>query len=314
VSTTRQGHLVERAVERMAELGTIPATGSANAVPPGRSTYTPSSTNPGVPIAETVNTPGELQDVGASAPITVTMDMLRAAGLAVAEAQRSRLSEEWRVTAGQLLRTMRAARIPNEGADAPSPNLLLITSSAPKEGKSFSALNLAGSLALGGQSEVLLIDLDSKPRGLTTMLGLAERSGLFDLVADPALQSEELILSTAIRGFNFLPIGRAAPNGPGSVERTISRSVVTMIEKLARRNARRLVILDSAPCLATSDASTLAPVMSQIAVVVEAERTQRHNVEAVLELLRPCPNITLILNKIRPFSTSAYHDYHYHRA
>jgi receptor protein-tyrosine kinase len=88
--------------------------------------------------------------------------------------------------------------------------------------------------------------------------------------------------------------------------------VVATIEALARRFSNRLMILDSAPCLATSDASTLAGMVSQIAMVIEAERTQHNNVEAALELLRPCPNITLVLNKVRQTTTHAFGDYAYY--
>jgi protein-tyrosine kinase len=307
VSGARTGHLVERAVERMADLGTITASATLGFAAPSAGDRNPPPTPDGL-----ADNPAGNNRADAANTAVVTMEMLKTAGLAVAGSQRSRISEEWQVTSGQLLRNMRAARLSNGTASAPAPNLLLVTSSKPKEGKSFSALNLAGSLALGGQSEVLLIDIDSKPGALTATLGLVARRGIFDLIADPALRSEDFILPTAVPGFSFLPIGRAATDGPGSVERTVTRPVVVMIEKLARRYANRVVILDSAACLATSDGSTLAPAMSQIAVVVEAERTQREDLEATLELLKSCPNIMLILNKIRLVTTDAYDDYYYH--
>jgi protein-tyrosine kinase len=72
------------------------------------------------------------------------------------------------------------------------------------------------------------------------------------------------------------------------------------------------MVLDSAPCLATSDAATLAPIVKQIALIVEAERTQRGDLEATLELLRPCQNITLILNKVRIDTKEEYGDYYYY--
>ncbi|MDR3534945.1 MAG: hypothetical protein P4L71_00470, partial [Acetobacteraceae bacterium] len=250
------------------------------------------------------------------APPAVDMATLEAAGLAVAGARRSRVGEEWRVVSGQLLRALRALppRRGGGGGGVVSPNLLMVTSAKQKEGKSFSALNLAGSLALGSQAEVLLLDLDSKPDALSAMLGLGDRPGLFDLIADPALRPEDLVLTTAVPGFSILPIGSASALGPEAVERTVTRQVVAMIEKLARRFANRVVILDAAPCLATSDASTLAPTVDQIAMIVEAERTQRDDVEAALELLRPCANITLVLNKVRLVTNHAFGDYNYYDA
>jgi receptor protein-tyrosine kinase len=309
-------HLVERAVERMAELGTSPLAALArvaNSAPVARSgpaaedDARPADRRPAAP-APSVPSPAPT----VAAPI-IDVATLVAAGLAVAGARRSRVAEEWRVTSGQLLRALRTVPPRREGGIPAAANLLMVTSSKPLEGKSFAALNLAASLALGALAEVLLLDVDSKPGDLSALLGLGDRPGLFDLVADPALRPEDLVVATAIPGFAILPIGRAV-GGLEAVERTVTRPVAAMIEQVAERFANRVVILDTAPCLATSDASTLAPTVDQIAMIVEAERTQRDDLEAALELLRPCPNITLVLNKVRVITGNAFGDPHYYDA
>jgi protein-tyrosine kinase len=238
------------------------------------------------------------------------MAAMEAAGMAVGGARRSRIAEEWQVTAGRLIRNFRALRRAPTGQGAA--NLLLVTSCKPNEGKSFSAINLAGSVTLGKMTEVLLMDLDSKPGSLTGALGLSDRPGLFDLAANPRLAPETLLVGTAIAGLTVLPIGRAGGAVAGSVDRGITRPVVAAIEAVARRFPDRLIIMDSAPCLATSDASTLASAVGQIAMIIEAERTQREDVEAGLELLRPCTNITLVLNKTRQSAAHAFGDYDYY--
>jgi protein-tyrosine kinase len=327
MSAFRAGHMIERAVERMVELGSIPSNfatvkppnagslGGGQAKPdafacPQENAAADATQSSVAPLAE-LTPPVEVATPKPSvhSPV-VTLATLNSAGLAVAAARRSRITEEWRVTSGHLLRSMRAVH-PVQGAPT-IPNLLMVTSSKPREGKSFSALNLSSSIALGGQSEVLLLDIDSKPNSLTPSLGLGDRLGLFDLVADPSLRLEDLVLATEIPGFSILPIGRAAVSGPGSMERTVTRTVIEMIGKLSRRFAKHIMILDSAPCLATSDAATLAPVVKQIALIVEAERTQREDLEATLELLRPCSSITLILNKIRLDTKTEYGEYYYY--
>jgi receptor protein-tyrosine kinase len=293
MSLSRSAHLIERAVERMAELGTAPtAAAAASREPPPAS-------------SQAERTDG----ITAAAP-EIGMAAMEAAGLAVAGARRSRIAEEWQVTAGRLMRNFRALRRDATGHAAG--NLLLVTSCKPNEGKSFSAINLAGSVTLGRMTEVLLMDLDSKPGALTEVLGLSGRPGLFDLAADPRMAPETLLVGTAIAGLTVLPIGRAAGAGAGSADRSITRPVVAAIEAVARRFPQRLIILDSAPCLATSDASTLAGTVGQIAMIVEAERTQRDDVEAGLELLRPCANITLVLNKTRQSAAHAFGDYDYY--
>jgi receptor protein-tyrosine kinase len=308
MSGDRRPHLVERAVERMAELGLGGVTvDTAPAPAPGAASPRPAAADPPGPTRASAS-PGPAA-AAAEAPI-VSLSTLEAAGMVVGSARRSRVAEEWNVTAGQLMRTLRVVR--RNTAGAATSNLMLVTSCKPNEGKSFSSINLAASVSLGRMSDVLLLDLDSKPGALTALLGVADRPGLFDLVADPELRPEALIVTTAIPGFAFLPIGRAASGGPGSAERSVTRPVVAAVEALARRFSDRLVILDSPPCLATSDASTLAGAVGQIAMIIEAERTQHNNVEAALELLRPCPNITLVLNKVRQTTTHAFGDYDYY--
>jgi receptor protein-tyrosine kinase len=74
-----------------------------------------------------------------------------------------------------------------------------------------------------------------------------------------------------------------------------------------------LLILDAAPCLSTSDPAALAPLVGQVLFVVEAERTQRDEVEAALDLIQACPLIMLLLNKVQTstrYTFGAYSNYY----
>jgi receptor protein-tyrosine kinase len=202
---------------------------------------------------------------------------------------RSRISEEFRLVQRQILR---AAFGP--GAEPGFSNLLLVTSARPGEGKSFTAVNLAGSIARQGDNHVLLIDADSKRDSFCYALGLAESRGLLDLVANPKLDPSSLIVKTPIERLSILPVGRERER---SAELFSTKEMTRLIQSLGRRYADRLLILDAPPCLSTSDPAVLAPVVGQILFVVEADRTQRDEVEASLDLIQACPNITLVLNK-----------------
>ena len=78
-------------------------------------------------------------------PQQALLDMasLEKAGMVVGHKVRTRISEEFRITVGHILRSMHANYSPGRGA----PNVLMVTSARPGEGKSFSSLNLAGSIA-----------------------------------------------------------------------------------------------------------------------------------------------------------------------
>jgi protein-tyrosine kinase len=231
------------------------------------------------------------------------MAALKRGGLALAGV-RSRVTEEYRITVGRILRALRSANRTGPGAA----NLVMVTSARPGEGKSFSALNLAVSVAQNGLSEVLLVDVDAKPRSLSTLLGLRDRPGLLDLVDQPELRAEDLLVHTAVEGFQVIPLGIARA---GAVDAGVTRALATAIERIRRRFTHHVVLLDTAPCLSTSDPSTLAPLVDQVIMVVEAGRTQRAELGASLELIKACPNIVLVLNKVRLTHRHSFGSYYY---
>lgn len=235
----------------------------------------------------------------------VDMAALQRAGLFDWAKGRSRISEEFRLAQRQLLRVAFAP-----SAEAGLSNLVMITSARPGEGKSFTSLNLASSVALQGDNRVLLIDGDSKRDSLCHSLGVADAPGILDLAADPALDPAKVIMRTAIDHMLFLPVGRERTRSP---ELFASREMTRLIQTLGRRYADRLLVLDAPPCLSTSDPASLAPIVGQIVFVVEAERTQRGEVEASLDLLQACPTIMLLLNKMQAasrYTFGAYSNYY----
>ena len=243
---------------------------------------------PGLLSQTTTDRTAERPDLVLGAP-TVDAVALERGGMVDWSRTRSRISEEFRLVQRQILR---AAFGP--GAEPGFSNLLLVTSARPGEGKSFTSLNLAGSIARQGDNHVLLIDADSKRDSFCYALGLAENRGLLDLVANPKLDPSPLIVKTPIDRLSILPVGRERER---SAELFSTKEMTRLIQSLGRRYADRLLILDAPPCLSTSDPAVLAPVVGQILFVVEADRTQRDEVEASLDLIQACPNITLVLNK-----------------
>lgn len=242
-----------------------------------------------------------------SSPAIVPLDALERAGMVVARTTRTRISEEYRIAIGRILRTL------HETSDAQGcRNVIMVTSARPGEGKSFSSLNLAGSIAQNGTDAVLLVDVDPKMKPVSDQLGLGDARGFLDLVSDPALRPEDLVRVTAIPNLAILPVGtRLGGTAQTTGGAASMRPIVPAITRLARRFPKHLIMLDAPPCLSTSDPHTLAPNVGQIVLVVEAERTQRSEVEAALDLVRVCPNITLLLNKVRMTTSHTFGAYDY---
>ena len=222
-------------------------------------------------------------------PMSVDAVALERAGMVDWSRTRTRISEEFRLVQRQIIRSAFGP-----GAEPGFSNLLLVTSARPGEGKSFMSTNLSGSIARQGDHHVLLVDADSKRDSICYNLGLAQARGLLDLAANPKLDPSPLIVRTPIERLSILPVGRERER---SAELFSTKEMTRLIQSLGRRYADRLLILDAPPCLSTSDPAVLAQVVGQILFVVEADRTQRDEIEASLDLIQACPTITMVLNK-----------------
>jgi protein-tyrosine kinase len=222
-------------------------------------------------------------------PASVDAVSLERAGMVDWSRTRTRISEEFRLVQRQIIRSAFGP-----GAEPGFSNLLMVTSARPGEGKSFMSTNLAGSIARQGDHHVLLVDADSKRDSICYSLGLAQARGLLDLAANPKLDPAPLIVKTPIERLSILPVGRERER---SAELFSTKEMTRLIQSLGRRYADRLLILDAPPCLSTSDPAVLAQVVGQILFVVEADRTQRDEIEASLDLIQACPTITMVLNK-----------------
>ncbi len=311
-----RNHLIERAAVLLRGglgLGVGPASPAA-AAQPGPVAPAPAPAPVGTPL------PGR---VALDGGVVLDLQALQRAGLVDGGGKRTRVAEEFNIGAGNVLRAVRAAQKSAGGAVAQGgglPNLLMVTSAKPDEGKSFSSLNLAASLARNGLARVILADIDPKLGSLTTALGLDGLPGLLDLAAQTApagqagqsaLRPEAVLVATAIRDLSVIPLGTREP---GRSDRGIASQLLVAIERIGRRFGGSLVVLDAPPCLATSEPAALAPLAGVVVVVVEAERTQREELEQALEMLKPCPNVLLLLNKVRGTSGPHFGDYDYYGA
>lgn len=291
--TSQPLNLVERAAEQLRRSGLLhPAAAQLLA---RESPLAPTRDTNGGTRPVLLATPRPLQRTRPA----IDQAVLERAGVIEWSKGRSRASEEFRIIQSQILRAAFA-----EGPDGTGHgNLVMVTSARPGEGKSFAALNLAMSIARQRDHDVLLIDTDPKVQSIGRCLGLIDTPGLLDLAADPGLAADELLVPTAFEKLAILPLGGQPER---SDELFATRQMAQVIHDLGRRYADRVVILDTAPCLSSSDPSTLAPIVGQVVLVVQAGHTQRPEVEAALDLIQSCPVISLLLNKVQNAAFGAY--------
>ncbi len=239
-----------------------------------------------------------------AAPGTISAATIEAAGAVGALGTRSRASEEIAVVQNQVLRTMRAAT--TEGGR--NPRLILVTSALPGEGKTFTSLNLAAAIARMSPQPVLLVDADGKPGSVSELLGCGRLDGLRGLAQRPGAPVQPLVVPTEFERLSFLPYGRPVEGMPPVPS---APSIAGALLRVAEALPRHVLIIDSPPALSTSEATTLAPIVGQVLVVVRAETTQRNEVEAALDMLDACPTLQLVLNQARVSSSDSFGVYGY---
>ena len=227
----------------------------------------------------------------------VDRNRLRDQGMIVPEGSVTALLEEFRIVKRQLL--LHASELRQQGGGMASQRVL-VCSPHPGEGKTYSSVNLALSIAAEKDSEVLLVDADfAKPSVLTT-LGLPGGPGLMDALVDPAIDVADCVLGTDIPGLWVLPAGNATNSDS---EFLSSKRTPAILDRLTQGAPQRIVIFDSPPALAASPAAELAKYVGQALVVVRADRTGQGALEDAISLLSACPNIQLLLNAVH-FSPS----------
>jgi receptor protein-tyrosine kinase len=81
---------------------------------------------------------------------------------------------------------------------------------------------------------------------------------------------------------------------------------------MASRYQDRILVFDSPPLLATTEARALASHMGQIVMVVEADRTTQVMVKHALETIESCPVVMMVLNKAPRPEVGSYYSQHYY--
>jgi protein-tyrosine kinase len=241
------------------------------------------------------------------APRQVELDLerMRSRGLVTAAGGRTQLLEDFRIIKRPLLQRAFAERVPGE---RPA-NLVMITSSLPGEGKTWTSINLAMSIAMELDHTVLLVEADVARPSVLSTLGLPPQRGLMDVLVDHKLDVADVMLRTNVDTLSILPAGTATPR---ATELLASSAMSSLLAEIATRYPDRVVIFDSPPLLLTSEASVLASHMGQIAMVVEAEKTTQHSVLEALAKLEGCSNVNLIYNKSRDYAAvNQAYGYHY---
>jgi protein-tyrosine kinase len=242
---------------------------------------------------EALSTRGTRADWGNSTPrVKVEIDLARltARGFVTADAKDSQIAHEFRVLKRPIIRNA----LGRSGAAVRNGNLVMVTSALVGEGKTFTAVNLALSMAMEFDTTVLLVDGDTARPALPNVLGIPRSPGLMDLLTQDDLDLSQVLLQTNVDRLTLLPAGSRQGH---ATELLASEKMGALLRELISRDRNRIVIFDSPPLLATAEAPALAAQMGQIVMVIAADTTPRKTVSHALATIEKCEVVLMMLNK-----------------
>lgn len=173
-------------------------------------------------------------------------------------------------------------------------NLILVTSSIPGEGKTYTSVNLALSIAQEKDSTVLLVDCDVVKQGVSKMFGIEKITGLVDVLESDSLTIADVMLQTDIPNLRVLSAGK---QDEYVTELLASQRMSDLVSEIASRYNDRVIIFDAPPLLATPQTQVLAGLVGQLVFVIETGKTSQSLVEDALALVPEEKAVGLVMNK-----------------
>jgi Mrp family chromosome partitioning ATPase len=204
---------------------------------------------------------------------------------------------------GQIKRPILNQAFNRTAPVVPTGNVLVVTSALAGEGKSLTALNLALSMTREKDTSVVLVDGDAAKPDLSRTLTLPDAYGLTDLLADDALQFDDVVWKTSVDGLYFVPAGCERSSAP---ELLGSLRMKHVVDRFVRDLPRTIVVIDTSPLLLTNETPVLVALAGQVVLVIRANQTPRQVVGEALARLDPAKPVGLVLNGADSAQASYY--------
>jgi capsular exopolysaccharide synthesis family protein len=184
--------------------------------------------------------------------------------------------------------------------------VLLVTSALASEGKTTTAANLAAAYAQAGQS-ALLIDTDLRRPNSHRLFGVDNSRGFTNVVVGEAKLSE-VVVETEVPGLHIIPSGPLPPNPATLLETDRAREAIEQARDMAD-----IIILDSPPCLITTDATVIAGYADHVIMVIQAGQVNARELQRARQMLEAgrAPILGVVLNRVS-LSRGGYYYYYYY--
>lgn len=205
-----------------------------------------------------------------------------------------------------------ASRAMNSSAGQSVGPIIVVTSALPGDGKSYTAINLALSIAGENVHDVLLIDGDTIKRTVSRGFGVENRPGLIELLSDPQANFLEYTAPTSNSKLHILPAGN---RDESSADLLSAGRIEPLFDSIRRTMAGHFVVVDTPPILISSETPTFTDSAGQVLLVVYAGRTLQDSVKDAISRIRESVPVGVVLNGWVPTLPSdkkayaAYYEY-----
>lgn len=189
-------------------------------------------------------------------------------------------------------------------------NIVMVTSPNPNEGKTFTAINLALSIALEQDKTVLLVDADVLRPSVMKTIDHPFENGLMEYLLGEIDDLSEVIHHTTLDTLRIIPAGKSHHL---STELLASEKMLESVSEFAHRYPDRVVIIDSPPLLGINETAILANLAGQAVVVVQEGKTALNRLSQAVDHLNPDMAKGFVINKAKQGGNNGagYYGYYY---
>ena len=251
-------------------------------------TETVSADKPVATIERSVPEPADHRT--ASQFIDIDLESLSKRNFVAKATERKLIYEEYRVIKRKLINNAFGPL----SSSLRNPNLILVSSSRPGEGKTFTSVNLALSIALEQDKTVLLVDADVLRPNVSRTLEISVPRGLTDYLSSDNVDVTDIMYSTNVERLKLIAAGK--PHHL-STELLASDKMAALVNEFASRYPDRIVIFDAPPLLGVNETSVLAGMCGQAVIVLEENKTKLNELEKAISMLPPDLATGFVINK-----------------
>lgn len=279
---------IERTLEKQAQQAAAPEP--APAIIPAAPAVKEQPVQQSATVAVSSDDNDDTDGHGGVKTLTLDLKSLDERGFVSVNNARKLINEEYREIKRKLLKNAFGAL----SKTLNNSNIIMVSSARPSEGKTFTAINLALSIASEQDKTVLLVDADVLKPNVTRTLRVDHQDGLMEYLLDEDKDIADVLYRTNVDKLRIIPAGQTHHL---STELLASERMAYTIDEFSNRYPDRIVIIDTPPLIGINESAVLASFAGQAVIVTEEGRTKLNDINSIVDRLNPDMAVGFVVNK-----------------